>query len=666
MPLALLYLLLPAALAYVALDRTGLLRSLLARVFTAWFIGMFAATTAVYAVATVLAPWSGGVLRKSALVVLVFSAAGLVFVRRRAMASVAAAFSGPLRRAGAVRLLFLAACAAFAFLFYRPHLAQTPTAIFRSPVYWDLNVHVPIVQNFAFGDNFPAQNESFAGAPETYHFFFDLLTAVPVSFGMDLSSAFLLVSAVSLLAVLGLLAGFAEEMLGGAAAGMLAALFACTSSSLRFLDFFRPRPGRALAGILAAAAENRQHPYLFSFVAGNPFAYNGTMFNLFYFLAERQLVFASGFLLAAVLLLQTRERWSLPACVAAGLALGGFCFWHLFVTISLGAALAWLLVTSRQRRRTAAILAGMAVVGIGFLLWTHSVTRPEWFRPDARPALRFDPAFTTILRGPAFSPGRALGYWVYAWGLKLPVAAAGLLLAFRARRRAFDALACVVVPTFLLVNAVRLWPLSVFDNHKWLRPMNLFVDLAAAYFLIELVRGRRWRAARLSAFAAAAILLTLSGALELVPFLRSRPTVLYASYPTPLTDAIRSTAAPRSVFVSPEAKAVHLAGRKLFIGNDADERGARSLIASAGFDIARRRRLVDELHAAATRTGFCALARENGVDWFQTEPGTLRPSGADATAPGFTSVSPRGDRVRFLDVDAFCGQGSRRELKTKN
>ena len=658
MILSLLYLVVPPALAYVFLDRAGLFRSLLARVFTAWFVGVFAATLAVYAAAMALAPWTQGALRKAALLVLFAAAAGLLLARRPAAEALRAALGGPFRPfrpEAAGKLLFLCASGAFAFFFYRPHLAQTSAAIYRSPVYWDLKVHLPIVQNFVFGDNFPAQNESFAGAPETYHFFFDLLTAIPVSFGVDLAPAFLLVSAGALFAVLGLLAGFAEELTGQAFPGMLAALLACTSSSLRFLDFFR---AHRFADLWTDAFQNRQHPYLFSFLPGNPnpFAYNGSMFNLFYFVAERQLVFASGFLLASVLLLQTRARWNLPACFAAGVGLGLFCFWHLFVTISLGAALVWLLATSGQRRQTAAILAGMAAVGIVFLLWTQSVTAHDWFRPEARPEIRFDPAFPTALRGPAFSLAGALGFWTYAWGLKLPIAAAGLVLAFRTRRPLFDALACVVIPTFLLVSTVRLFPLSVYDNHKWLRPMNLFVDLAAGFFLVAgLLRARAPLPVKVAAFAAATVALTLSGALELVPFLRSRPTVLYANYPTPLTGAVRARTAPRSVFVSLEANALHLAGRRLFVGNDADERGVRSLIASAGFDVARRQRIVAEIQGSETREDFCRLAHGNRIDWVDVAPGIRRPSGADDTAPGFDSLSPAGRRIRFLDVRRFCG-----------
>ncbi|MEP6801897.1 MAG: hypothetical protein ABJC07_08175 [Acidobacteriota bacterium] len=656
MIISVLFLVVPGWLVYVAFDRAALLRSSLARLLTAWVFGLFAATTLVYVLAVSLAPFTEGVLRKAAGVVLALAVAGLLTLRRDAARSARALLFG---RAGPGRVrkaLFLAGCAAFAFFFYRPHLTQTSEALYRSPVYWDLNVHAPIVQNFAFGDNFPAQNESFAGAPETYHFFFDLLTAVPVAFGVRLAPAFLLVSAMSLFAVLGLLVGFAEELSGSAGTGMLAAILACTSSSLRFLDALAPRPGRPAFSGVWELLSRREHPYLASFVAGNPFAYNGTMFNLFYFLEERQLVFASAFLLASVLLLSTRARWSRFFSVAAGIAFGLFALWHVFATITLGLAVVWLFATAPDRRKTGAVLAGMAVSGGAFLAWIAWVSRPEWFVPGGRAALRWNPAFSTMPGGPPFSLIHAVGYWLYAWGLKAVLGVWGLVLAYRRRRPLFDALASILFPTFLVVNAVQLVPLSVYDNHKWLRPMSLFLDVAAALFVVERIwRSRQTVALRVCGVTAVLALLTFSGVLELVPFWRSRPTVLYAPYPTEMTRIVRESTAPRDAFVSFESNALHMAGRKLFLGNDADERGTASLVASAGFDVARRQRELIDLYGARDRAKFCALARRDRIDWVEVESGVHLASGADGRSPGFDTLSPHGRFLHFVDVERFCG-----------
>ncbi|MEO8189595.1 MAG: hypothetical protein ABI682_04580 [Acidobacteriota bacterium] len=659
MILSVLFLLVPGLVAYVALDRAELVKSGMARFFIAWVYGVFAATTVVYALGIALSPWSQGVLRNAALVTLASAAAALVAMRRatlRTVRSWRALVSGGLGAPALRKLLFLAACAAFAFVFYRPHLEQTPAALYRSPIYWDLNVHAPIVQNFAFGDNFPAQNESFSGAPETYHFFFDLLTAVPVSFGVSLANAFLLVSAAALFAVLGLLAGFAEELAGSAAPGMVAALLACTSSSLRFVDALAPRTGRpAFAGV-ADLLTRREHPYLASFVPGNPFAYNGTMFNLFYFLEERQLVFASAFLLASMLLLSTRARWSIPFSVAAGVAFGLFARWHVFATITLGLAVVWLLVAAPARRKSAAVLTGMAISGGAFLAWVAWVSRPEWFVSGGRAAVRWNPEFSTMPGGPTFSLSNALQYWFYGWGLKAVLGLGGLVVAWRDRRRLFDALAPVLFPTFLLVNAVQLVPLSIYDNHKWLRPMSLFLDLAAGFVVVERIwRGRRSLALRVAATAFAMLLMTFSGVLELLPFLRSRPTVLYAPYPIAFTRNVRKETAPRDAFVSFESNALHMAGRKLFLGNDSDERGTASLVASAGFDVRRRQRELIDLYGAPDRSGFCGVARRNGIAWVEVEPGRRLRSGVDAQSPGFDTLTPQARWIHFVDVESFCG-----------
>jgi len=682
---AVLFLSLPGALAAVLFGRARLLDSALARTFAAWFLGECLAVFATYLVATALAPFTTGVLVKAALAVLAATVAFLVAIvapgfardgggrrptpRRRPGISTPAI---PLSRGAlAGRALYLALCAAFSFFFYRGHVVQTREAILRTPIYWDLSVHAPIVQNFVHGDNFPAGNASFAGAPLTYHFFFDLATAIPAALGVSLADSFWMTSAVTLFALLGLLAGFAEELAGGPLSGMLAAAFAMTSSSLRFLWDFRPAAtSRGWAPAAAFEEAARAHPYLVSFLPRNPFAYNGTMFNLFYLLEERQLVFATGFLLAATLLLTTRARWSPAVCVAVGALFGLFVFWHLFVTAMLGLALLWLLALdrgdgrdgdqSRARRRNALLVfATMALVGAGFLVWTAEALRPEWFLQGSRGAVRYNTAFSTVPGGPPFSLLRCLEYWGFAWGLKAPLAIAGLVAAFRTRRVLFHALAGVIVPAFLLVNTIQLVPLSVYDNHKWLRPMSFFLDLAAAYALVAFVGGstRRLPVLRRLAAAAAIPFLTISGVVEGLPFFTSRATVLYAPYPSRFTRDIRTETAPRDVFASFESSALHLAGRKLYVGNDADERGAASLVASAGFDLAARHRVVFELYAAPTREAFCrdARAADVRIDWLEVEPGVRRESGADADAPGFDTVSPEGRPLRYLDVPAFCG-----------
>ena len=91
-------------------------------------------------------------------------------------------------------------------------------------------------------------------------------------------------------------------------------------------------------------------------------------------------------------------------------------------------------------------------------------------------------------------------------------------------------------------------------------------------------------------------------------------TVLYARYPARLTRDVRERTLPRDVFASFEANALHLAGRRLYVGNDADERGTASLNASAGFDLGRRQRAVFELYAATSREGFCTQAGRMGID----------------------------------------------------
>lgn len=652
--LPLLSLSLPALVAWVLLGRAGVAVSGLLRAAMAWFLGEAAATTVTFAVATALRPFTHSVLEKAALVTLALAAAALVAMGRRLAASLRG-LGPPFGRAAALRLALLAACAVFSWEFFSRHIAQTPTEIWRSGVYWDFNIHYPAIQNFVYGDNFPPQNESFAGAPLTYHFFYDLLTAVPVALGWNLATAVTAVSAAAFLALLALVAGFAEEFAGSLAAGAIAVALVLTSSSLRFLDFFASRGARSPAELWRCVWENAEHPYFFSFLRWNPDHYNGAMFNLFYFVAERQLIFGTGLLLTALALLASRRRWTPRACALVGAGLGLVLLWHLFMAAAIGATLAVLLLLAPERRRTAFVLGGWAAVVLCAALVGHSIlARPEWFAPEALAGPRFNTGFTVPSDGPPATPREILGYYGYAYGLKLALFPLGLLLAWRRRRELFFLLFAATVPMFLLVNTVQLRPTGIYDNHKWLRPMNVLVDIGVAALLVS--RPARRPLTGGLALSALLALLTLSGIIELVPFFRTRPVYRYAAYPTDFTRAIRDRTPPGATFLSREARALHLAGRKLFLGSTSGPLDAPPLFVVARNNVLRRRRITAAIYASESAGALCDLAVGNGIDFVEVpaEPDGNPVLRETARRGELETTADDGRPIHFLDVRQAC------------
>lgn len=121
----------------------------------------------------------------------------------------------------------------FSISFYKPHLDLREGIIYTSPAYWDFQWHAPLIQNFVHGDNIPPQNESFAGMPSTYHFFWGFLVAIYSATGLDLVLGINYISIVSLFFLLIAIIGFGEELFKLLRIGILALLLTITSSNYR-------------------------------------------------------------------------------------------------------------------------------------------------------------------------------------------------------------------------------------------------------------------------------------------------------------------------------------------------------------------------------------------------------------------------------------------------
>jgi hypothetical protein len=649
--------LLPTVALYRLLGALPPFKSEIFRVALAWFLGQFLSTLAIFVLSIAFVPFTDHVLFKASVLWLIFVLVGVAFLYRsadwpRALRTLRA------RSWSRSKLAALAVCLGFSVLLFSRHLAQTGNQIYNSPSYWDFNIHFPVIQTFAFGDNFPPENESFSGFPMTYHYFFDLLTAIYAALGMDLVPAINYVSAASFFMMLVAIIGVAEELFVSWKVGFLAVCLTVTSSSLRFIPFLTSRPSLDPIDVLIDILSNKAHPFFFSFVDGNPFGYNGTMFNLFYFVAERQMIVGVICFICCGWLLYVRAKLSSTLLVASGVLIGLFLQWHLFVTISVVAAASFLLVFSSERKRTGLILLGaVPILGLQYLYLT-SLTSAPLFLPEIKnfPRLSFD---YPTMPGYPLSPGNAAGYYVFAYGVKLFLAPLGFYLLWRRHRAAAILLAALIIPTFILVNTIQISPLSVWDNHKWLRPMNVLVDLVVAFAVFYGLFLSR-PSYRLAAVAVLLPLLVASGIIELMPLLNSKPTNLYAQYPSSTINEIRANSEPRAAFLSLEAKELHLAGRKIFVPNSGDEPGAVSLADAAKMNRTPRDRASHEIYTAPDRGTFCALITRHGVDFVEFNQARVSTAifGQLADFPRFAARSEAGEPLVFINARAGCRPAS--------
>jgi hypothetical protein len=645
---------LSSLLTYTLLLRVRLLpKTLLFSVVVAWFAAQVVSAFAIMLLSLVLAPLTSGVLLKASVLYALLVGGALVGMRRE----VVDAGRHALARHTRLDLLALAVLTGlilpFTYRFYTSHLTYDGAAIWTSIAYWDLNVHAPIIQTFVHGDNFPPQNESFAGLPITYHYFFDFLTSIYAALGLELIGAINYVSIVALSMLLLGIVGFCQEYLDSRWVGVLAALLTLTTSSLRFFADFERLRGIPFVSAVQLIVTNYENPFLVSFLEGNPYGYNGTMFNLFYFLAERQLVLASlYFLVACHLMLVGRQTTRRSFLIGAALAL--FFQWHIFVTIAVGAALGLLALPRLIQRRLDWMLVGFALVFLVQVVYFKLLSTNEWFLPTVNnyPTLNFE--FASF---PPYFPAslpNAILYYIYAYGFKPVVFLVGCYVLRRERRPVLLPLLAIIVPTFILINTVQLSPLSVYDNHKWLRPMNVLVDIVAAYAVYRVFfASPRWLLRGAGVLVAS--LLMLGGLIELFPFLNTQPTRIYGLYPTEFIHTIRATTHPQAVFVSAHSKELHLAGRRLFLDNPEDEPGAASAVVVAQLDTARRRGVMAAIYLSQDVATLCALVQAHGIDYLEVASvASFPPLSQGVAFPRIEVRDERGLTTTFVHVAPGC------------
>jgi hypothetical protein len=105
-----------------------------------------------------------------------------------------------------------------------------------------------------------------------------------------------------------------------------------------------------------------------------------------------------------------------------------------------------------------------------------------------------------------------------------------------------------------------------------------------------------------------------------------------------------------------EAKILHLAGRKMFLGNSGDERGATSVIETEKFDTGARDAESQRIYQSSTAAEFCARTTAQGIDFveFNTERTLLPAFPAVYSFPRFEVESVMAERILYVNARAGC------------
>lgn len=635
----------PTLLMITLVYKSRLVKSGIFLIVCSWFLGQYFFTWLIFIAVNLISIVTDQVLLKS-LILSFFVLLGILYVRRQDVTETLNDLYKLLKRRDKYQLFMQFMLCGFIFLFsysfYANHLMQAGSKIYTSSAYWDFQWHMPLIQNFIFGDNFPPENESFAGFPATYHFFWGLWTAIYAVSGMGLIQAVNFVSIFTLYIFLIGVIGFMDEVLGSKKAGFIAVLLIISSSSLRFFYELSLLKTNSFMFILRDLVITDKHPYFHSFLPGNPYGYNGTMFNLFYFLAERQMVPGLIFLLLITFIFYKKEKLSSRFMFIAGILAGFYFLWHLYITIMVFTAAVFLLLFAPRKKKILYFVAGYSVIFYIHYFYFKLLQGSNWFVKDVATFPRLNFNFPTMNGTHGLSIINFISYYVFGYGLKLLLLLKGLILLRKHNNKLFYIILSFILPTFILLNSIQLSPLSIYDNHKWLRPMNIFVDIAAGFgfYFIFIKKG----ILKLLFIPGLLVLLflSLSGLIELVPFLKAKPDLYFADEKTELVQFIRNHTASKSIFIGDDSREIQLAGRKLFLGNYSGQ--------DLRLDSNRRLEIINEIYGTTAIDKICKQTYLYGIDYLEYKESKNIPANTIFVTSHNTNNAP----VYLVDLKLNC------------
>lgn len=649
MLIALLITILPTLLMLILLPKLGLkIRSNYFAIAFAWFSGMYLFTIGTFLLALVYSTFFHVVLMKATYTTLIIVQIILFFFAKD-FGNLLLSFRHLFRRNPSKywsHSIIVTFCLLFALAFFMPQLALHNNHIYRSPIYWDFHWHAALVQNFVYGDNFPPQNEAFSGVPETYHFFWGVVAAIYEISGLNVVDAINTISIITFFFLLITVIGLCEELFHSKYVGVIAVILILTSSSLHALYSFTTLPSHQdIFVTIRNIFTNTSNPFWSSLLHVNQPYYEGPMFNLFYFLEERQLIFGTVYLLLCTWIITKREQMSRSLLFGLGIGMGAFFLWHLYVAIMVLCALFVVLIFGKQRQKTMWLCNGFIIIFGAHYFYFKKIMQTYWFNQTlvSFPQLNF--TFTSRLNYP-FSFKGFFDYFSFAYGIKPFFLLASCLYLWRKQKNTFLTLTAIIFPTFLLINTIQLSPAAISENHKWLRPMNIIIDVLTAFIIYKVFFTKKnlllWIIGIVSMF-----FLTISGIIELMPFLNSRPIINYSAYPSSITSALWQQTSPQATFIGYDTTDIQLAGRKLFLGE--------TLGGNMQLKMEQRKQIVLALYATQSKNTFCYLTKANGIDYIEFPESQLPTSLKSVdTLAEVTALDDKKLSILFVDTKKVC------------
>ncbi|HKZ01490.1 MAG TPA: hypothetical protein VJ180_04580 [Pyrinomonadaceae bacterium] len=137
--------------------------------------------------------------------------------------------------------LFYAATAVLFWRIFDRAVIVTPEGIFTGLLnnFGDLPFHLSVITGFAFGNNFPPQDPTYAGVPFTYPFLTDFISAIFVRCGMNLRQSIFVENFILAMAFVGLIHRWAYVMLRNRLAAVITPLLVLLNGGFGWILFWQ-------------------------------------------------------------------------------------------------------------------------------------------------------------------------------------------------------------------------------------------------------------------------------------------------------------------------------------------------------------------------------------------------------------------------------------------
>jgi hypothetical protein len=379
----------------------------------------------------------------------------------------------------------------------------------------DLPFHLQAISSFAQGNNFPPEDPVFAGAPFTYSFMADFLSAILLHSGFSFRYSLFLPNLLLILSFLILLHRWTVELTGNRLAGFLAPAFVIFSGGLGWVLLVGEIPHRITEALHYAL----NLPHDFTILPGHTWRWGNSLTTLF--VPQRSILF--GLPMAVCVFTQwwmaqrdfafsgeqstVFSQEAIRRQIAAGMITGLLPLVHAHIFLSVMGMAACAAVISWRWRLWLAFFIPALVIASPELLWLA-------FAAGARAR-----SFVALHIGWDHGDTNFWWFWFLNTGLFIPMLLAALFWRVRGQYLVRRELARFYAPfalCFIVPNVIRLAPWE-WDNIKvlflWFVGSTPLVALLLAHWLRQ-----RWEWRVLAS--GVLCTLTLAGALDLSRVIR--------------------------------------------------------------------------------------------------------------------------------------------------